>query len=94
MGKSKSGKKYYAVSDGRTPGVYMNWSDCNKQVNGYSNCRFKSFETAQEAANFVQEGGSNSRSVQSYNSGGSYGNSAQSYNNSYSSGRSCGGTYF
>ena len=28
-------KKFYAVRNGRVPGVYMTWADCEKQVKGF-----------------------------------------------------------
>lgn len=46
-------QKYYAVKVGRTPGIYMNWEDCNKQVKGYKGAKFKSFTNAKDAADFV-----------------------------------------
>ena len=36
-------KKFYAVRQGRVPGVYTTWSDCEKQVKGYGGAIYKSF---------------------------------------------------
>ena len=44
--------KYYAVKNGRNPGIYMTWDDCKKQVDGYSKAEFKSFKTLEEAKKF------------------------------------------
>lgn len=48
-------QKYYAVRVGRTPGIYMNWEDCNKQIKGYKGAKFKSFASAEEAADFIND---------------------------------------
>lgn len=46
-------KKFYAVKAGRVPGIYSTWTDCQKQINGYSGAVYKSFPTAGEAAVFL-----------------------------------------
>lgn len=46
-------KKYYAVRQGRTPGVYEAWAECQKQVIGYPGASFKSFLSREEALFFV-----------------------------------------
>ncbi|MDO4166897.1 MAG: ribonuclease H family protein [Eubacteriales bacterium] len=46
-------KKYYAVKQGRTPGVYQTWAECKAQVDGYSGAVYKSFPTFPEALAFV-----------------------------------------
>ncbi len=47
-------QKYYAVRKGRTPGIYMNWGDCQTQVTGYPGAEFKSFPTVGEAVEYLQ----------------------------------------
>ncbi|AXF57618.1 viroplasmin family protein [Salicibibacter kimchii] len=42
-------KKYYVVWQGRRPGIYQSWDECQKQVNGYKGARFKSFSSKEEA---------------------------------------------
>ncbi len=42
-------KKYYVVWQGLQPGIYDNWEECKKQVNGFSNPKYKSFNTLEEA---------------------------------------------
>lgn len=45
-------KKYYVVWDGNQPGIYDNWTDCQLQIKGYPNAKYKSFpsiETANQA---------------------------------------------
>ena len=41
--------KYYVVWQGHNPGVYDNWNDCAEQVKGFSNARYKAFDTAEAA---------------------------------------------
>ena len=41
--------KYYAVKNGRTPGVYRTWEDAKKQVDGFSGAEYKSFEKITDA---------------------------------------------
>ncbi len=40
---AKSKVKYYTVWEGRLPGVYDNWEECQKQIKGFAGARFKSF---------------------------------------------------
>lgn len=46
------GKKFYVVRQGRTPGIYTNWDDCKKQVDGFNNAEYKSFEDSREAMTY------------------------------------------
>lgn len=46
MGKSK----FYVVWEGIKPGIYTSWDECRKQVDGVAQARYKSFESAEEAA--------------------------------------------
>ena len=50
-------KKYYAVRQGRVPGVYATWADCEKQVKGFGGAIYKSFPTEAEARAFVEDSG-------------------------------------
>lgn len=34
---------YYAVINGRTKGIFLNWSDCHKEVNLFRNPVFRKF---------------------------------------------------
>jgi ribonuclease HI len=45
---------FYAVVNGRTIGVFLNWNDCNNSVKGYKNAVYKKFDTRKEADNFIQ----------------------------------------
>lgn len=48
-----AGKKFYAVKNGRKPGIYTSWDDCKSQVMGFSGAVYKSFPTKEEAQQFV-----------------------------------------
>ncbi|HNX44834.1 MAG TPA: ribonuclease H family protein [Bacteroidales bacterium] len=42
-------RKYYVVWRGRKPGIYDNWEECRKQVEGFPEARYAGFETPEEA---------------------------------------------
>ncbi len=48
-----SKKKYYAVVNGRIPGIYTTWEECRKQTEGFSGAIFKGFATKEEALCFM-----------------------------------------
>ncbi|MEM1225112.1 MAG: ribonuclease H family protein [Planctomycetota bacterium] len=37
--------KFYTVWNGRRPGVYRNWQQCQDQINGFSGAKYKSFSS-------------------------------------------------
>lgn len=41
--------KYYVVWEGREPGVYDSWEECQLQIDHFPGARFKGFKTADEA---------------------------------------------
>lgn len=47
---------YYAVKEGKTPGIYETWGECEKQIKGYSNAVYKKFKTKKEALEFIEDG--------------------------------------
>jgi ribonuclease HI len=51
------GNKFYAVSVGETPGIYLTWDDCWKQVDKYPHAKYKKFDNAADAENFVRTRG-------------------------------------
>lgn len=55
-------KKFYGVKEGRKPGIYDTWAQCQEQIKGYSGAVFKGFATKEEAGAFV-EGGSVGRQI-------------------------------
>lgn len=42
-------KKYYVVWDGVKPGIYESWSECQLNIKGYPNAKYKAFPTKQAA---------------------------------------------
>ena len=45
--------KYYAVKNGRNPGIYQTWDECKEQVHGFEDALYKSFQTLEEANKFM-----------------------------------------
>ncbi|CAM4248595.1 ribonuclease H family protein [Vreelandella rituensis] len=48
--------KWYVVWEGRTPGVYTTWADCQKQTKGFPKAKFKSYLSKGEAHSAFQQG--------------------------------------
>lgn len=46
-------KKYYAVRTGKKTGIYTNWKDAEAQVIGFPGAEYKSFNTEDEAVNYI-----------------------------------------
>ncbi len=46
-------KKFYAVKNGRHPGIYTSWDDCKREVTGYKDAQFKGFMTREEAKAYL-----------------------------------------
>ncbi len=42
-------RKFYVVWEGRAPGVYDSWEECEAQVNGYPGARYKAFPSQADA---------------------------------------------
>ncbi len=47
------------VWTGAKPGIYRSWTDCQKQINGYPNAKYKGFKTEAAALKALQEGPEN-----------------------------------
>ncbi len=47
-------KKYYAVRNGRIPGIYNTWDECRAQVDGFSGAEYKSFTLLDAAKDYVE----------------------------------------
>lgn len=45
--------KYYAVKEGRRPGIYTTWDECKAQTNGYPGAVYKSFKTEDDTRKFM-----------------------------------------
>ena len=46
--------KYYAVKEGRKPGIYLTWTECQEQTLGYSGAVFKLFTDREKAELFLE----------------------------------------
>ena len=46
-------KKFYAVKNGKTPGIFETWEECKKQVSGYPGAIYKGFSTLEEAMEYI-----------------------------------------
>lgn len=46
-------KKFYAVRQGRTPGIYTSWDACRAQVEGFGGASYKGFETRADAERWL-----------------------------------------
>ncbi len=42
-------QKFYVVWQGRKPGIYLSWDECQKQISGFKDALFKSFKTKEAA---------------------------------------------
>lgn len=42
-------QKYYVVWQGHQPGIYDSWENCQREIKGFPDARFKSFDTIGEA---------------------------------------------
>lgn len=54
MAKKKN--NFFVVWKGYSPGIYKTWEDCQKQINGYPNARYKGFQTLPAAEKAFTEG--------------------------------------
>ena len=49
-----SKKNYYAVSNGRTPGIYTSWPEAQAQIRGFKGAVYKGFKTEREAKEWME----------------------------------------
>lgn len=49
-----SAKKFYAVARGRKTGIFLTWEQCKRQVQGFSDERYKSFKYASDGEAFLR----------------------------------------
>lgn len=57
--KSKKKHKetvYYAVRNGRHPGIYNTWDECYLEVAGFTNAVYKKFYSLEEAVEWTKPG--------------------------------------
>ena len=45
---------FYAVANGKSIGIFLNWNECSNSVKGYKNAIYKKFDTREEADTFIQ----------------------------------------
>jgi len=50
------GNKYYVVWVGNKPGIYDSWQECQLQIKGFPQARYKGFKTLEEAQNALASG--------------------------------------
>ncbi len=50
------GKKYYTVWTGKEPGVYDNWEECRKHIQGFAGAKYKSYPTHDDAQQAFEAG--------------------------------------
>lgn len=48
--------KFYAVKNGRVPGIYTDWPSAQKQIKGWTKPKHRAFTTRAEAEKFLREG--------------------------------------
>jgi len=53
-GKSEETVAYYAVKEGKIPGIYYSWEDCKAQVTGYPSPAYAKCENEEDAENFLK----------------------------------------
>ena len=46
---SKKTTKYYVVWEGKNPGIYNTWDECQEQINGFSGAKYQSFPSLELA---------------------------------------------
>ena len=51
MAKKKN--NFYAVKNGKNPGIYKTWDECRAQVEGFSGALYKGFTTRTEAERYL-----------------------------------------
>ncbi|KAL8867227.1 MAG: hypothetical protein Q9174_005800 [Haloplaca sp. 1 TL-2023] len=52
------GQKYYAVKNGRVPGIYTEWLSAQDQITGWQKPKHRSFSTRSEAQRYLDDDGS------------------------------------
>ena len=57
---------FYAVANGRSIGIFLNWVDCSNSVKGYKNASYKKFDTREEANNFINKNTEDNEEEQKY----------------------------
>lgn len=53
MSNNEKDSKYYAVQQGRNPGIYDSWNAAREQVDGYKGAVHQSFKSPDDASTFT-----------------------------------------
>ncbi len=56
MSAPSRARRYYVVWEGRAPGVYDSWEECEEQVKGYPGARFRAFGAQSDAVEAFRRG--------------------------------------
>ena len=64
--------KYYAVKNGRKPGIYKTWDECKAMVDKFPGAVYKSFKTLGEAKEYFGDTDLSKREPSEKNDAGAY----------------------
>jgi ribonuclease HI len=53
---AKKGLKYYVVWEGKKPGIYKTWGECQQQIMGVEGAKYMSFPNEEQAALALRKG--------------------------------------
>ncbi len=48
--------KFYVVWEGKTPGIYRTWAQCQEQIDGFHQAKYKSYNSLEEAEKVFKQG--------------------------------------
>ncbi|XP_054258155.1 ribonuclease H1-like [Macrosteles quadrilineatus] len=54
---------FYAVANGKVPGIYNSWEECQSQTKGFPQAKYKKFSTENEAKKFMETNTINSSNL-------------------------------
>jgi ribonuclease HI len=54
---------YYAVANGRTVGIFLDWATCNESVKGFPKAIYKKFDRKELAKEFIELNGSKEKEI-------------------------------
>ncbi|SFM02645.1 ribonuclease HI [Paenibacillus sp. 1_12] len=69
-------QKYYVVWEGKVPGIYETWAECQQQTNGYPQAKFKAYESAGDAQAALARGWKSSFAAAKAGTGGAVSSSS------------------
>ncbi|MBJ2184683.1 MAG: ribonuclease H family protein [Muribaculaceae bacterium] len=56
MSAPSTSRKYYVVWEGRAPGVYDSWEECEEQVTGFPGARYRAYRYQDDAVRAFRDG--------------------------------------